>query len=178
MLFHVRRTDIEHLEPVIEQLFGIVQELYTSWTARCFLIIDVPPIERCPAGAWHIITVVGQPSFSTCNNSTSGLMVDIDAEKYTRWNEILFLYAKEFASSTDASVCVVSAHRIISEILDNPEEFGLFDSGRQSQKMPSTDDLGEDMWEDHLHLSGAAHIVFGGKLLRVFDEGTEGGKIN
>ncbi|EEB90652.1 hypothetical protein MPER_11112, partial [Moniliophthora perniciosa FA553] len=43
-------TDEDELEPIIETLFDAVHVLFTKAGARNFLFIDVPPLDRTPAG--------------------------------------------------------------------------------------------------------------------------------
>jgi hypothetical protein len=74
-------------------------------------------------------------------------------------------------------VFVVSAHKIISDMLDHPEEFGLSNfsgsGGSRGSSGGDTDDGDDDqaneIWEDDIHLSGAAHRVFADRLLKLFD---------
>jgi hypothetical protein len=65
-------------------------------------------------------------------------------------------------------------------MLDHPEEFGLsnFSGSGESQGSSSgdndnddddDDDEAQDIWEDDIHLSGAAHGVFADRLLKLFD---------
>jgi hypothetical protein len=57
------------------------------------------------------------------------MLINMDAERYNTWNMQLFEQATSFAdSASKASVFVVSAHRIISDIPNYPEEFGLSNS--------------------------------------------------
>jgi hypothetical protein len=52
--------------------------------------------------------------------------MNIDSERYDTWNEQLLEQATTFAdSASNASVFVVSAHRIISDLLDHPKDYGL-----------------------------------------------------
>jgi hypothetical protein len=54
------------------------------------------------------------------------MFINIDAERYNTWNMQLLEQATSFTNSASkASVFVVSAHRVISDILNYPEEFGL-----------------------------------------------------
>jgi lysophospholipase L1-like esterase len=103
--------------------------------------------------------------------------MNIDAERYDTWNEQLLEQATAFAkSASKASVFVVSAHQIISDILDHPEKFGLLNSSRDGgpeESLDSDDDDDQpqlkDVWEDDIHLSRAAHQVFADRLLKIFD---------
>jgi len=44
------RTDADELEPIVEQIFEAMHDLYIKWKARSFLLIDVPPMHRSPGG--------------------------------------------------------------------------------------------------------------------------------
>jgi phospholipase/lecithinase/hemolysin len=109
------------------------------------------------------------------------MSIKIDAERYNTWNTQLLEQATSFANSASkASVFVVSAHRIISDILNHPEEFGLSHSsgsggsqgslgGNNVNNDNDSDDEAQEIWEDDIHLSSAAHRVFADRLLKVFD---------
>ncbi|KAF8817286.1 hypothetical protein BYT27DRAFT_7317748 [Phlegmacium glaucopus] len=141
-------TDADELEPIVEQIFDAMHDLYIKWKARSFLLIDIPPMQRAPGG----------------------ILMNIDAERYDTWNMQLLEQATSFANSASmASVFVVSAHRIISDILDHPEAFGLSNSSGSGNNLDDDNDEGQDIWEDYIHLSGAAHQVFADRLLKVFD---------
>jgi hypothetical protein len=47
----LRRPSADDLEEVVESLFDAVHELYIKASARNFLLVDVPPLDRCPGGA-------------------------------------------------------------------------------------------------------------------------------
>lgn len=75
-------------------------------------------------------------------------------------------------SASKASVFVVSAYRIILDILDHPEEFGLSKfpgDGGSEESFDNDDDEAQDVWKDDIHLSTAAHRVFADRLLKVFE---------
>jgi hypothetical protein len=104
-----------------------------------------------------------------------GILMDIDIDRYNTWNEELLVQAPEFAqSASKASVFVVSAHTIISDILDHPTDFGLSKGSEESEGSgdEETDDDDEDsgeepaktpkIWEDDIHISSATHRVFAG----------------
>ena len=97
--------------------------------------------------------------------------MNIEAERYDTWSEQLLGQAATFAkSASKASVFVVSAHRIISDILDHPEKFGFSNcSGSGELGVDDDDDEAQDVWEDDIHLSSAVHQVFADRLLKVFD---------
>jgi hypothetical protein len=98
--------------------------------------------------------------------------VNLSGESYDTWNEQLLEKATTFANSASkASVYVVSAHHIISDILDHPGAFGLSNRSRGRRPARSSNDGDEApaIWEDHIHLTSATHRVFADRLLKVFD---------
>lgn len=134
-----------------------MHDLYVKWKARAFLLIDVPPMHRSPGG----------------------VDLGIDDERYTTWNEELVSQAREFAdSASQASVFVASSYNIISDILDDPNAYGLRDSIRGSSDSDDDEEQqdevsnsgasvvgrSEDMWEDDIHLSPAGHRAFANRL--------------
>jgi hypothetical protein len=48
------RTPSDDLEPIIEAVFDVLHDLYTKFSARNFVLIDVPPIDRSPGGMAQI----------------------------------------------------------------------------------------------------------------------------
>ncbi|EAU88978.2 hypothetical protein CC1G_10674 [Coprinopsis cinerea okayama7 len=96
--------DADDLEQIVERIFDALHDLYVKWKGKNFLLIDVPPMHRSPGG----------------------VDVGMDDERYIAWNEAFLSQAKEFAeTAANASTYVVSAYRIIGDILDNPEAHGL-----------------------------------------------------
>jgi phospholipase/lecithinase/hemolysin len=106
--------------------------------------------------------------------------MDIDDERYTTWNSELLRQAKYFAAdSSKASIFVVSSYAIISDILDDPESYGLSDciedEDSSSEKEDGEDESFENddnsqnaMWVDDIHLSTAGHQVLANKLWAIF----------
>jgi len=143
------RTDADDLGAIVELIFDAMHDLYVKWKVRSFMLMDVPPMQRSPGG----------------------MLMNIDAERYDTWNEQLLEQAETFANSASkTSVFVVSAHYIISDILDHPEQFGFSNSSRdEGLEEPFDDDDGEarDIWGDDIHLSSAAHRVFARRLLKL-----------
>lgn len=105
--------------------------------------------------------------------------MEIDSERYDTWNTELLSHASEFSkSASKASVFLVSAHRIISDILDKPTEFGFSsDSGGSEESFDDDSDDDENevqerapkIWEDDIHISRTTHRLFAERLLKVFD---------
>jgi hypothetical protein len=97
------------------------------------------------------------------------MLIGIEAERYDTWNEQLLEQAMPFANSASkASVFVVSAHRIISDILDHPEKFGFSNSSGDRASDELFNGEAQDVWEDDIHLPNAVHQVFTHRLLKTF----------
>ena len=106
--------------------------------------------------------------------------MDIDDERYTTWNIELLRQAKEFATdASKASIFVVSSYAIISDILDDPEAYGLSDCIEEEdpnsenedgdeESDDSDDDSQKAMWVDDIHLSIAGHRAFANRLWTIF----------
>ena len=106
--------------------------------------------------------------------------MDIDDERYTTWNTELLRQAKEFATdASKASIFVVSSYAIISDILDDPEAYGLSDCIEEEhpnsenedgdeESDDSDDDSQKAMWVDDIHLSIAGHRAFANRLWTIF----------
>jgi hypothetical protein len=167
-------TDVDELEPIVEQIFDAMHDLYTKWKARSFLLMDVPPMQRSPGGTISLAVI--NISHPLLTHSCAGILMDTNAERYDTWNEQLLKHAATFAdSATQASVFVVSAHRMISDILDHPENFGLSNPSADGGSEESfDDDEAPVIWDDNIHLSSAAHEVFAVRLLKVFDRSSRG----
>ncbi|KAH9930932.1 uncharacterized protein B0H18DRAFT_1116638 [Fomitopsis serialis] len=97
------------LQDVVSILFDSVQCMSNKARARNFLIIDVPPADRAP----RMMT-------QGCSD---------DARWFIQvWNEHLRAAAREFAKDyPDVSLFVVSSHKVFSDLLDDPEEWGFED---------------------------------------------------
>ncbi|KAF8878311.1 hypothetical protein BD779DRAFT_1554800 [Infundibulicybe gibba] len=151
-------TAADELEPIVEQIFDAMHDLYVKRKARSFLLIDVPPMHRSPVGK----------------------EIGLNDERYTTWNAELLKQAKSFAEDASmASVYVVSSYTIISEILDDPEAHGLIDSVEDIDSEDSDNNEDEDvdeggdgqmkpMWEDDIHLSNAGHKKLADRLWEIF----------
>jgi hypothetical protein len=97
------------------------------------------------------------------------MSINMDAERYNTRNTQLLEQATSFANSASkGSVFVVSARRIISDILNHPEEFGLSNSSGSGGSQGSfggnnvsgdndSEDEAQEIWKDVIHLSSAAH---------------------
>ena len=106
--------------------------------------------------------------------------MEIDDERYTTWNAELLQQAKDFAKdASKASIFVVSSYAIISDILDDPDSYGLSDCIEEGDSNFENDDGDEEsddsdddsqkaMWADDIHLSTAGHRALANRLLRIF----------
>ncbi|OBZ65668.1 hypothetical protein A0H81_14364 [Grifola frondosa] len=126
------RTEADDLEEIIEKLFEDgLDELYTKAGARNFLLINVPPKDRCPAAL--------------------RLSTDL-SKRYKTWNELLQSRAKIFASdSAQISVFLFSAYEVVSAVLDDPEKFGFQEDDVTEQ--------GGAIWMDDLHMTSEVHAI-------------------
>ena len=74
-------------------------------------------------------------------------------ENVTAWNKLLHARAAEFRESTsEASVVLFSSHKMLSRLLDDPEEYDFCED--------DTADEGGRIWKDELHLTLEVHDIF------------------
>jgi phospholipase/lecithinase/hemolysin len=110
-----------------------------------------------------------------------GKAMGIDDERYTSWNAELLRQAKDFATdASKASIFVVSSYAIISDMLDDPETYGLSEcieedgSNSEKEDEEESDDNDDDgqkaMWVDDIHLSTAGHRAFANRLWTIFQD--------
>ncbi|KAF9793247.1 hypothetical protein BJ322DRAFT_1033711 [Thelephora terrestris] len=101
------RTHSDDLEPIVEAIFDTMHDLYTKFSAKNFVLIDVPPIDRSPGAV------------------ESGSVEDME-ERVQTWNELLQTQANDFAKgSSNATVFMFSSHHVLSEVLDEPLDLGF-----------------------------------------------------
>ncbi|PBK66961.1 hypothetical protein ARMSODRAFT_889765, partial [Armillaria solidipes] len=130
-------TSFDELESIVEALLGAVHDLYIKAGARTFVLVDVPPIDRSPGAL-----------------DSSDEMQD----RVETWNDLLRERASEFAtSSPQAMVFVFSSHKVLTDMLDDPLEYGFGEN--------DLDNEGGAIWEDVLHLTPAVHVILAGRLL-------------
>ncbi|KAF9793250.1 hypothetical protein BJ322DRAFT_1033723, partial [Thelephora terrestris] len=123
------RTHSDDLEPIVEVIFDTMHDLYTKFSAKNFVLIDVPPIDRSPGAV----------------ESSS---VDDIEERVQTWNELLRTQANDFAKgSSNATVFMFSSHHVLSEVLDEPLDLDF------TEDDPETE--GGGIWADELHLTPA-----------------------
>lgn len=132
-----------------------MHDLYVKAGARNLLFIDVPPIDRSPGGkASNQVRSKNSAILPLKTARTSG--VDI-AGRYERWNELLLSNAEELASSSEnATILVFSSHRLFSELLNGPGNYG-FDEDDVTE-------AGGKIWEDQLHLTSDVHGILAQQL--------------
>jgi phospholipase/lecithinase/hemolysin len=76
-------------------------------------------------------------------------------ERIKTWNELLRSQVTEFGTSyTQATVLLFSAHQLLTDVLDDPLEYGLVSTSERSA-----------IWSDDLHLTAGVHNILGSKLL-------------
>ncbi|KAF8652630.1 hypothetical protein AX16_004291 [Volvariella volvacea WC 439] len=131
-------TTADELEPIVETVLDAVHNLYTKSHARNFLFIDVPPTGRSP-GALEIEAT------------------DTMKERVDTWNDLLRAQVEEFAASaSQATVFIFSSHAVLTDILDDPEEYDFTED--------DTTEVGA-IWQDGLHLTSAVHEVLAEKFV-------------
>ena len=87
----------------------------------------------------------------------SGSTKDIE-ERVETWNAFLRSQAEEFAEDyVKATVFVFSSHQILTEVLDEPLDFGF------AEDDPGIGGAG--IWIDDLHLTPTVHAVLAERLL-------------
>ncbi|KAI0311965.1 SGNH hydrolase-type esterase domain-containing protein [Amylostereum chailletii] len=108
----------------IANLFAAQEQLYRAG-ARNFLFVDVPPVDRSPAGA----NAAGDYSL-----------------RFKVWNEQLRKAMHDFtAAHADATVLLFSSWNTFTRVLDNPAAYGLNPHDVRTQ--------GGSIWFDYMHPS-------------------------
>ncbi|KDQ56113.1 carbohydrate esterase family 16 protein [Jaapia argillacea MUCL 33604] len=130
------RTWEDDLEEIMEVVSDALHDLYVKAGARNFLLVDVPPMDRSPGGVDQQTELAGRCS---------------------TWNTLLRSQASSFADeSKQASVVVFSAHRVLSDILDDPTEYEF------GSDAPEED--GGEIWSDELHITSAVQGIIASRL--------------
>ncbi|KAF8322039.1 hypothetical protein DL93DRAFT_2162890 [Clavulina sp. PMI_390] len=154
------QRDEYELGEIADQVCDAVNDLYVRSGARCFVLVDAPPLDRSPGGErhWQRLKDGG---------------VDF-GPRYQAWNEKMLEKARAFADETPrATLAVLSSHAIISALLDNPEAYGLrIDAEADEEEYLDEDYHSEEgsshssrssglleFWEDELHVSQAVHSI-------------------
>ncbi|PCH37968.1 carbohydrate esterase family 16 protein [Wolfiporia cocos MD-104 SS10] len=125
-------ANAETVPKFVAELFDLQDELYNAG-ARNFLLVDLPPIHRSPAG-----------------NKPKSLQLPSRQPSCELWNIYLKEGAAQFASSHPLStVLIYSSWETFSKAMDNPTAFGF-----------ETEDVrkaGGGMWVDRLHPTSKMH---------------------
>ncbi|KAI5888383.1 uncharacterized protein SCHCODRAFT_02053308 [Schizophyllum commune H4-8] len=155
----------EAREEAFQQLFAAQDDLYQAG-ARNFVFIDVPHINRSPAGEFPISLDptsslkplhIQLPSIHSLEDYSNHLPVPIShkdrSERYDEYNAMLAAHARRFATAhPDATVLLFSSARTLDRVLDDPDIFG-FPQGDAREPFST-------IWTDQLHPTSAVHDVF------------------
>ncbi|KZS92110.1 hypothetical protein SISNIDRAFT_474841 [Sistotremastrum niveocremeum HHB9708] len=122
-------------ERAIRELISLQKDLY-ALGGRNFLFIDVPPIDRSPAG----------------------LDLDMTPDRYEEWNSTLSTALLKFSEKHDeATVLLFSAWDTFTKILDDPAHYGMDEEDEHV--------TGRRIWFDDLHPSTWVHKVLSGEIM-------------
>jgi hypothetical protein len=117
----------------VETVFDTFHDLYVKSSARNFVLVDVPPIDRSPRGNKGIDC----PSLVKSNFSHPAVESDSaeDSKEWINtWNELLRCQAKDFAEGSErATILVFSSHQVLTEVLDEPLDFDLLKTIREQR---------------------------------------------
>lgn len=136
----------------LKMLLRAQEDLYEVG-ARNFLFIDVPPIDRSPAGEQNCCCA------REFNGEFLSVLVlqfvnpgdDSTMPRYQEWNDGLKSSIAAFASShPEVSALYFSSHQTFSRILDEPRQHGFTEE--QAEKK-----MGRGIWADHLHPTSEMH---------------------
>lgn len=96
---------------------------------------------------------------------TLGEVASIE-ERIETWNDLLHSHTTTFGTSyKEATIFLFSSNRILTEILDDPCEYG-FDED-------DADIEGGEIWEDDLHLTTEVHEIIVDRLVEAIFSGSE-----
>lgn len=134
----------------LEVLFKAQEDLYEVG-ARNFLFIDVPPIDRSPAGEHYYCS----PRIINCYIMSVLQFVgpgsDRSMPRYQKWNDGLRSSVATFASNhAEVSALYFSSHKTFSRILDEPWQHGF--TAHDAEK-----EAGKGIWADRLHPTSKMH---------------------
>lgn len=78
------------------------------------------------------------------------------------WNDLLSSYINTFAAETSqATVLLLSAHAVLTEVIDDFVEFNFSES--------DIEEAGGDIWLDEIHLTSAVHSIVAEHLQRALE---------
>ncbi|KAG8805778.1 hypothetical protein FRC17_005339 [Serendipita sp. 399] len=124
----------------IDELLTLQQELYDK-SARIFLFIDIPPVDRSPA----------YRGYRGRDHPTKMVLWNIELQ-----HRIRTFAAEKKAAGYPITVLYFSSHKVIASILDDPEAYGF-----------PKEDIKKDggaIWVDQLHPTSAVHAVLAKEL--------------
>jgi hypothetical protein len=136
----------------MKKIFDFQEILYEAG-ARNFLFIDVPPMDRSPAGN---CTIRAPKVLSTRVNFSlfsQTVPASLPLPRYDRWNITLQSSAEAFSSArAAATVLIFSSHATFSRVLDDPvgHNFGAMEVRRTKG----------EIWMDRLHPTSKTHNQF------------------
>lgn len=171
-----RHVDEYELEPIVEKLFDALHDLYVKVSARYFLLIDLPPMERSPAGKFP--NRVSLPHYLSPHHFPGRALRELEgtdiSDRYTTWNRYLLEQGKAFAKETPrATLSILSSHRILTEVLDTPARFGFNDPSSNPElgdesgdRRIAPEDMSGDIWGDPIHLTAEVHTIIAKHVLR------------
>ncbi|KAG2119184.1 hypothetical protein DEU56DRAFT_747478 [Suillus clintonianus] len=136
-------TDADDLEPIVDVIFDTVHQLYIRARARNFVIINVPPIDRSPAGL----------SFSA----------ELE-DRIETWNDLLQKETADFASGgTQAtqSVFLFSSNAVLTDVLDSPVKYKFSEKDVMQ--------AGGSIWEDELHITSSVQKVIAEQFIHAME---------
>ncbi|KAI0721952.1 hypothetical protein C8T65DRAFT_565188, partial [Cerioporus squamosus] len=135
-------TDEDDLDEIVEKLLDAAHDLYVKAGARNFIFMDVIPMDRTPGAQ------------DTDSEDTMSSRVEA-------WNEALRTRVAEFANSaSQASVFLWLTHATLTEILDDPEQFGY--------TADDVTDEGGGIWLDDIHATSSVHKILAERFARTF----------
>ncbi|KAL1755219.1 hypothetical protein FB107DRAFT_291083 [Schizophyllum commune] len=96
----------DRLGPIVDKIVDAAQSLFTRFGARNFVFVDVPPTDRAPAAVRM-----------ECGYTVQG--------RVNAWNDHLRAKVAQWTSETQAKTTLFSSHEVITDVLDNPGEYGF-----------------------------------------------------
>lgn len=149
----------ENLSEIVGQVLDAAHTLYIKAGARNFVFFDVPPTDRAPEGSFFVrMLFLGlmccetAACFTARDRQTARMRVE-------EWNELLREGVAEFQQDTpQANIAVFSAHAVLTDILDRPQEYADFDESDVIKE-------GGRIWDDEIHVTSDANQIFALRLL-------------
>ena len=146
----------EDIPSIIGYLITQAEAVYETG-ARNFLFIDLPPIDRSPAGQLPLTLLIFSPLILLPVVLNWGGPSSNAHEKYLTWNNSLAVQLEEFKAAFPLSkVFTFSSHDTFTRILDDPSSYGM---AKEDVAI-----IGGEVWVDHLHPTSAVHVVLAREL--------------